>query len=60
MGCLGGSVVQSLPLAQGMILGSWNRVLHWAPCMESASPFAYISASLFVSLMNKRRKFLKK
>ena len=30
-GHLGGSVVERLPLAQVMILGSWDRVLHWAP-----------------------------
>ena len=42
-----------LPLAQGMILQSWDLVPHWAPCMEPASPSAYVSASLFVSLMNK-------
>ena len=29
---LGGSVVEHLPLAQVMILGSWDRVLLWAPC----------------------------
>ena len=31
VGRLGGSVVDHLPLAQGMILGSWDRVLHQAP-----------------------------
>ena len=40
-------------LAQGVILGSWDRVPHWAPCMEPASPSACVSASLSVSLMNK-------
>ena len=39
-GCLGGSAVKHLPLAQGVILGSHDRVLHRAPCMEPASPFA--------------------
>ena len=50
---LGGSVVECLPLAQGMIPGSWDGVPHQAPCMEPASPSAYVSASLSVSLMNK-------
>ena len=27
-GCLGGSVDERLPLAQGMIPGSWDQVLH--------------------------------
>ena len=40
-----------LPLAQGVIPQSPDRVPHRAPCMEPASPSAYISASL--SLMNK-------
>ena len=48
-GHLGGSVVEHLPSAQGEIPGSWDRVPHWAPCREHASP----SASLSVSLMNK-------
>ena len=39
------------PSAQGMILESGDRVPHRAPCMESASPTACASASLF--LMNK-------
>ena len=48
---LGGSVVECLPLAQVVILGSWDWVLHRAPCREPTSPSAYVSASL--SLMNK-------
>ena len=39
-GCLDGSVVQCLPLAQGVILGSRNQVLHRAPYQEPASPSA--------------------
>ena len=31
-GAPGGSVVKRLPSAQVMILGSWDRVLHQAPC----------------------------
>ena len=46
-GCLGGSAVECLPLAQGMILGSWDRVLHRALRKE------HVSASLSESLMNK-------
>ena len=52
-GHLGGSVVERLPLAQVVILGSWDRVLHQAPHGELASPSAYVSAFLSVSLRNK-------
>ena len=48
-GCLGGSVLEHLPLAQGVILGSRDRVPHQAPCMEPASPSACVSASLSLS-----------
>ena len=58
-GCLGGSVVELLPSAQGVILGSWDGVLHWAPCMEPASPSACVSASLSVS-HEEIKKILKK
>ena len=50
---MGGSVVEYLPLAQGVILGSWDRFPHQAPCRDPVSPSAYVSASLSVSLMNK-------
>ena len=50
-GRLGGSAVEHLPLAQGMILGSQNRVLHQAPHREPASPSACVSTS--VSLLHK-------
>ena len=40
-----------LPLAQGVILESQNRVPHQAPSKKPASPSACVSAS--VSLMNK-------
>ena len=53
MGHLGGSLVEHLPLAQVMILGSWDQVLHQAPHREPASPPTYVRASLYVSLMNK-------
>ena len=49
LGCLGGSAVQRLPSAQGVILGSWDRVPHRAPCVEPASPSACVSLSLCVS-----------
>ena len=53
MGCLGGSVVERLPLAEGMILEFPDTVPHQGPCRETASPFACVSASLSGSLMNK-------
>ena len=49
-GCLGDSVVEHLPLAQGMILESWDRVPCRAPYMEPASPSVYVSASLSLSV----------
>ena len=49
-GCLGGSVVEHLPSAQGVIPELWDQVPHWAPCMEPASLSAYVSASLCVCL----------
>ena len=42
----------SLPSAQGLILETWNLVPRQAPSMEPASPSAYVSASLSLSLMN--------
>ena len=47
---LGGSVVKHLPLAQGIIPGSWVQVPHQAPLRDPASP--YVSPSLCVSIMN--------
>ena len=49
-GRLGGSAVEHLPSAQGVILGSRDRVPHRAPCMGPASPSACVSASLSVCL----------
>ena len=46
------------PSAQGLILGTGDRVPRRAPCMEPASPSAWISASLRVSRTN-RKKSLK-
>ena len=46
---LGGSVVQCLPLAQVVILRSWDQV-------PLVSPTAYVSAFLSVCLMNKEIK----
>ena len=45
-GSLGGSGVEHLPLAQGVILETQDRVPHWAPCMEPASFSACVSAPL--------------
>ena len=43
---LGGSAVECLSLAQGVILGFWDRVLHRVPGEEPASsPSVYVSAS---------------
>ena len=42
------AMVEHLPLAQVMILGSWDQVLHQAPCREPASPSAYVSPPLSV------------
>ena len=47
MGHLGGSVVEDLPSAQGMILGSSPAIR--LPAGSLLSPFAYVSASLCVS-----------
>ena len=49
-GSLGGAAFWRLPLAQGAILETWDRIPRWSPCMEPASPSAYVSASLFLSL----------
>ena len=46
---LGDSVLERLPLVQGVILESWDRVPHGASCMEPASPSACVSASVCVS-----------
>ena len=53
LGHLGGSVVEHLPLAQVLILRSWDQVPHPVPHREPASPSPFVSASLCVSLMNK-------
>ena len=53
MGRLGGSVVEHLPSAQGVIPEFWDQVPHRAPCGEPASPSAWVSASFSVSLRNK-------
>ena len=45
-GSLGGSAVEHLPLAQGVILESRDQVPHQAPCTERASPTVCVSASL--------------
>ena len=45
--------LRCLPSAQGVILEYQDQVPHRAPCRGAASPSAYGSASLYVSLMNK-------
>ena len=49
-GSLGGSVVWRLPLAQGAILESRDRVPRRAPGVEAASPSSCVSASLSLSM----------
>ena len=46
-------VVEPLPLAQFVIPRSWDQVPQQASHREPASPSAYVSASLSVTLMNK-------
>ena len=46
-------MVEHLPLAQVVTLGSWDRVPHRAPHRDAVSPSAYVSTFLSVSLMNK-------
>ena len=53
LGRLGGSEVEHVPSAQGIILETRDRVPRRAPCTEPASPSACVSASLSGSLMNK-------
>ena len=48
-GCLGGSVVERLPLAQGVVLESPEQVPHRTPCTDSASPSDCVSVSLCLS-----------
>ena len=52
-GHLGGSVVEPLLWAQGMILESQDQIPYWVPLKEPASASAYVSASLCLSHMNK-------
>ena len=49
LGHLGGSAVEHLSSAQGVIPESRDRVPHQAPLKEPASPSAYISASVCLS-----------
>ena len=49
-GRLDGSVVEHLPLVHVMIQGSWDGALYRAPQREPASPSAYVSASLSLSV----------
>ena len=47
---VGAPVVEHLPSTQVMIPEFWDRVPHQGPGREPASPSAYVSASLCVSL----------
>ena len=49
VGCLGGSVIERLPLAQVVIPESRDWVLYQAAHREAASPSACVSATLCVS-----------
>ena len=49
IGHLGDSVGEHLPLAQVVILGSWDRVPHRASHGEPPSPSAYVSVSFSLS-----------
>ena len=53
-------MVEPLPSAQGIILGSLDGVQHEASCREPAPPSAGVPASLCVSIMNKIFKKEKK
>ena len=53
LGCLGGSVVERLPSAQGVVLESRDQVSHWAPCVEPPPMSLPLSLPLSLSLMNK-------
>ena len=55
-GHLGGSAVEFLPLAQGIILESRDQVQYWAPFEEPASPSACVSAFPLCLSWRKERK----
>ena len=50
----GGSVVEHLPSAQGVILGSQDRVPYRHPFGEPISPSAYVSASASLCISNEK------
>ena len=52
-GYLGGSVVERLPSAQVVILGSWGRVPDRAPGGEPASPSASLCFCLSLCVSHK-------
>ena len=51
--CLGGSAVEHLPLAQGVMPETRDQVPHRASCRELASLPLPVSLPVCVSLMNK-------
>ena len=46
---MGGSAIERLPIAQGVIPGSRDQVRHRAPYREPTSASVYVPASLCVS-----------
>ena len=53
--------VKHLPLAQAMILGSWDRVLSWDPCsVESLLHPLPLPLSLLVLSLSQINKIFKK
>ena len=59
LGHLGGSVIEHLPSAQVVILGSGNQVPHQAPCREPASPCLCLYFALCVSREKINKSFKK-
>ena len=53
-GTSGGSVVEHLPSAQGVNLGSQDPVPHRPPLGEPASPSAYVSASASLCISHEK------
>ena len=47
-------MVEHLPLTQGVILGSQDRVPHRPPLGEPASPSAYVSASASLCISHEK------
>ena len=52
-----GSAAEHLPLVQGVIPESQDRVLHQVPCREPTSPSACVSASLSLCNAHEYNKY---